>query len=206
MRTIFRRPASAVTRTLDLYDIAHLAGGPQRVAETAFLGLRERGVIRVRGSWVRALGEPADHPVERALIALCPRGKSVASVLATVLGGPEMAEIEGRLVSYGLLTRSRHRLTHAGRRHLETAKRDATLPTYVLGGRAAVPDRVLRLTVREAAPRPSGLGRNLMRMGRVLDTDFSTDCDTDSATDCDTHPDSGSDAGHFSCGGGGGDN
>ncbi|MFF2060597.1 TIGR04222 domain-containing membrane protein [Streptomyces sp. NPDC058200] len=199
MGTIFRRRATAATPTLDRYDIAHLAGGARRVAETALVGLRGRGVITVLGPRVRAaestggpVGEGADHPVEQALVALCPWSRSVASVLTDVARGAETAEIERRLVAYGLRTRYRHRLTHAGRQSLETAAREGTLPAYVFEGPAAVPDRRLSRVISEAELL-SGLGKSLIRLGKALDSDH------DSGHDSDTHSGSG-----HSCGGGGG--
>ncbi|MET8014075.1 TIGR04222 domain-containing membrane protein [Streptomyces sp. NPDC005271] len=208
MRTIFRRTAAAAPPVLDLYDIAYLAGGPRRVAETAVIALSERGAITVRRSRARVTGGRAEHPVERALIALCPVGKRVAPVLTALRDGPETARIGQRLVSYGLLARSRRRLTPAGRRHLETARAEGTLPGYVFTGPAAVPDRGLRRTLREAAPPPSGLGRGLIRMGRTLESDSDSYAYSDAY--CEAYSDSASTSchdgggGHHSCGGGGG--
>ncbi|MER7795236.1 TIGR04222 domain-containing membrane protein [Streptomyces sp. NPDC097640] len=50
VRTIFRRRESVAPLTLDIYDIAYLAGGPRRVARTALIQLRERGAIKFRRS------------------------------------------------------------------------------------------------------------------------------------------------------------
>ncbi|MFI1393407.1 TIGR04222 domain-containing membrane protein [Streptomyces sp. NPDC020681] len=197
MRTILRRPASAAPLTLDQYDIAHLAGGPRRVAETALIALSNRGAVTISGPRVRATGRPADHPVERALTALCPKGKSLAHVLAVVRQCPETDEIGHRLVSYCLLTRSRHRVTHTGRRYLEKAKQEGTFPAYVFDGPNALTDKPLRRAVAEATPLSPGLGRALIRMGRAIDSDAydNSDGSADSG--------SGSGAAH-SCGGGGG--
>ncbi|WP_046496815.1 TIGR04222 domain-containing membrane protein [Streptomyces odonnellii] len=199
MGTIFQRRATADTPVLDRYDIAHLAGGARRVAETALVGLHGRGVITVLGQRVRAAESTdgsadggAEHPVEQALVALCPRSRSVASVLADVGRGAETAAIERRLVAYGLRTRYRHRLTQAGRRSLEAAVREGVLPAYVFEGPAAVPDRRLSRVIR-GAELPSGLGKSLIRLGKALDSDH------DSHHDSDTHGGSG-----HSCGGGGG--
>lgn len=200
MRTIFRRSASTEPRTLDLYEIAYLAGGPLRVAETALITLHERGIVTVQRSRVRAGKTRADHPVERALTELCPYRKRVRFVLTMLLSGPETEEIGRRLVSYGLLTRSRQRFTAAGRRHVQTAKEDGALPVHVFDGPAALPDPVLRRTVRDAIPIPSGLGRRLIRMGRALDSDY----DSDYGSDFGSHGGGDSGAGHHSCGGGGG--
>ncbi|MFF2521354.1 TIGR04222 domain-containing membrane protein [Streptomyces liangshanensis] len=202
MAAIFRRRVTTAVPALDPYDIAHLAGGPPRVAETALAGLRDRGLVLVRGSRVRArfeyAGPPADprHPVEDALIALCPRGRGLAAVLAGVAKDPVTEAIGHRLVSYGLRTRRRG-LTRAGRRHLEAARQAGTLPAYVFEGPAALPDARFRATVT-AATLPTGLGRSLLRMAKALDR----------ASDSHGHGDTdgGSDGGHgyggHSCGGG----
>lgn len=226
VRTLFGRPDSAAPPQLDSYDIAYLAGGPQRVAETVLIALRDRGVIAVTGPRVRALEAQPEHegperpegsecpegpdrperpnlpeqPVERALVALCPRGKSVARVLAAVLHGPETAEIGRRLRSHGLLTRFRARPNRAGRRRLEVAREGGTLPAYVFDGLAAVPDRRLRRSVGEAAPLQSGFRRHLVRTARYIDVDspYGSDHASDHGSGF------GSDAGHASWGGGGG--
>ncbi|MFF3749512.1 TIGR04222 domain-containing membrane protein [Streptomyces sp. NPDC002018] len=199
MGTIFRGRATAAPPALDRYDIAHLAGGAQRVAETALIELRGRGVITVLGPRVRAAestdgptGEGALHPVEQALVALCPWSRSVAAVLADVARGAQTGEIERRLVAHGLRTRHRHRLTHAGRQTLETAVREGVFPAYVFEGPAAVTDRRLSRVIREAEL-PSGLGKSLMRLGKALDSDHEPGHDSDA------HSGSG-----HSCGGGGG--
>lgn len=195
MRASFRRTDSAGPEpTLDLYDVAYLAGGTWRVAEAAVITLRERGAVTVNGPRVRAgAGEP-EHPVERALTALCPHNRSLTAVLSELAGSGSVEEIGDRLVSLGLLSRSRKRLTHTGRRRLEAAGEEESVPSYVLDGPAAVPDRQLRRTVIEAMPQPSGLGRRLRRLGGALD-DTGDGWGSDSG--------SGHGGGH-SCGGGGG--
>ncbi|MGW6940082.1 TIGR04222 domain-containing membrane protein [Streptomyces xanthophaeus] len=183
---------------LDIYEVAFLAGGPQRVAEVALLGLRERGWITVLGPRVRAerrAEEPPEHPVERALTGLCPRGKGVAVVLTAVARGPEVAEIRGRLRAARLLGPVRPRPSMAGRRRLAAARAEGVWPAYVFEGPPAVPDRLLRRVIQQANPLPSGLGRTLVRMGKALDRA--------------DHDDHGHDAGHgggdgHGCGGGGG--
>ncbi|ADI10460.1 hypothetical protein SBI_07340 [Streptomyces bingchenggensis BCW-1] len=219
VRTIFRRRDSAAPRTLDIYDIAYLAGGPRRVARTALIELRERGAIKFIGSRVRALraGDPADHPIERALIKQChPVGKDAYSAVAEVRYGPEMKKIGRQLASYGLLGRSRQRLTPAGERVLESAREEA-LPKYVFDGLAAVQDERLRTAVREATPYQDGLGASLVRMGEAIEDDDEYDREMDSVSDSASASDSVSDwgshsgGGHASCGsgcgggGGGGD-
>ncbi|MFF9979637.1 TIGR04222 domain-containing membrane protein [Streptomyces erythrochromogenes] len=186
-----RRGAGAMV--LDVYEVAYLAAGPRRVAEVALLRLRERGVVGVVGPRVRA-ERPADgaHPVERALTGSCPRGRSVAAVLAAVADGPETAGIRDRLRAAGLLGRVRSRPTAAGRRRVAAARAEGAWPAYVFDGPPAVADRMLRRVVQEAGPVPSGLGRHLVRMGKALDRA--------------DHSEHGHGHGHDggSCGGGGG--
>lgn len=183
-------------RALDVYDFAFLAGGAQRVADSAVIGLSERGLIVVRVSRVRAVGEEVpQHPVERAVIAACPRGGSVAAlaVHAALQRSPEVEEIGRRLAAWGLLTGSRRRTTRLGRRRLQAIEQEGSLPAYVFGGPVVLPDGPVRRSVVGAQPIPSGLGRALVRMGKALDRDS------------DSPWDSGADAGGgFSCGGGGG--
>ncbi|MEV7519200.1 TIGR04222 domain-containing membrane protein [Streptomyces sp. NPDC091371] len=186
--------AQAQMSPMDLYEIAYLAGGRRRVAEVALLALRERGLVTVLGPRVRAERQAADgHPVERALTALCPRGKSVASVLAALAEGPEVAEVRSRLRAAWLLGRHRSRPTAAGRRERAAARASGAWPAYVFDGPPAVPDRLLRRVVQQAQPLPGGLGRSLIRMGRALDRADHRDDDHGGSASCGS-----------ACGGGGG--
>ncbi|WP_189106298.1 TIGR04222 domain-containing membrane protein [Streptomyces camponoticapitis] len=198
-----RRRVSAAERRLEAYEVAYLAGGPQRVLEAALFALRDRGAVTIVGPRVRAVEEDdrlAEHPVERAVLASCPRGRSLKIVANAVRGGPDVAAIKRELVALGLVARSRHRLTPAGRRQLATARKAATLPTYLFDGPAAHPDRRLRRLVAGTSL-PSGLGRTLIRMGRATDPDNDYDY-THDPDFSDTH--SSSEPGGFSCGSGGG--
>ncbi|QFQ97687.1 TIGR04222 domain-containing membrane protein [Streptomyces phaeolivaceus] len=197
---VFRRSAAVMgepqTAALDLYDLAFLAGGAQRVSDSAVIALSETGSLRIRGSRVRAVGEarPA-HPVEQAVLAWCPHSRTITSVHAALRASPEVEEIGRRLAARGLVTGARRRPTRAGKRQLQAAERDEGLPTYVFVGPTVLPNGQVRRGVLGAHPLPSGLGRALTRMGRALDRDSDFDADSDS------HSDSG---GGFSCGGGGG--
>lgn len=213
VRTIFRRRESAAPLTLDIYDIAYLAGGPRRVARTALIQLRERGAIKFIGSRLRALraGDPADHPIEGALIGKChPVGTDALSAVEEVRSGPEMKKIGRRLAAYGLLSRSGQRLTPAGERELESARQEGALPAYVFDGLAAVEDERLRTAVREATTYQDGLGASLVRMGEAIEDADAYDRELDAASDSASASDSGSDWGshsygdHASCGSGGG--
>ncbi|MFF4318438.1 TIGR04222 domain-containing membrane protein [Streptomyces sp. NPDC001568] len=180
----------------DVYGLARLAGGPHRVAEVALLRLRERGLVRVTGSRVRAEAPAGvgSAPVERALTELCPRGASLAMVLTELARGPEVARIGQDLRAAGLLGRVRqNRPTAAGRRLVERARRCRAWPPYVFGGSPVLPDRLLRRALAQAQPPPAGLGKALVRMGKALDR----------AEDRHDGSGDGQDGGH-SCGGGGG--
>lgn len=222
MGTLFRRPASAEPRTLDLYDIAYLVGGPPWVVQTVFIALQERGVITIRRARVRLQeaqadqtdrSDQADHPVERALVGLCARRpRRVDDAVTTLSGGPEVAEIQRRLAAGGLLTPLRRRPTRAGRRLLEAAEQDETFPSYAFHGLTALPAGERGRTVSDATPVASG---GLGYWGRRLVITAAED------NDIDAHPGSqdgaswwswghggdhgaGHGGGHHSCGGGGG--
>ncbi|MCY0945398.1 TIGR04222 domain-containing membrane protein [Streptomyces antarcticus] len=152
---------------VDIYETAHLAGGPRRVAEVAVLGLRDRGAVTVTGPRVRAAREAGGgvHPVERAVLRLCPRGKALSAVLAAVAAGPETAAVRRALVEAGLL--GRRRPTAAGQRVLAAARADGQWPAYVFGGWPAPPKR--RRSTRHSPLDTSMIGRALDRIGRTLD-------------------------------------
>ncbi|MFD3755765.1 TIGR04222 domain-containing membrane protein [Streptomyces sp. NPDC058622] len=179
---------------VDIYEMAHLAGGPRRVAEVAVLGLRDRGAVTVTGPRVRAGREPGDgaQPVERAVLRRCPRGKALSAVLAAVAAGPEVAGVRRALVEAGLL--GRRRPTAAGRRALAAARADGQWPAYVFEGWPVPPKR--RRSTRHSPLDTSMIGRALDRIGRTLDRGMDRAERADRAEHGD-HP------GH-SCGGSGG--
>ncbi|MEU2211514.1 TIGR04222 domain-containing membrane protein [Streptomyces hygroscopicus] len=219
---MFRRITPAEPRPLDLYDIAYLVGGVQWVAQTVFIALQERGVITIRRARVRVVERRADHPVERALLELCPRSRRVDDVVPALCGGPEMAEIRARLAAGGLLGPLRRRPTRAGRRRLEAAERDDAYPSYAFHGLAAVPAQERGRAISAATPVASGglgyWGRRLVITSAVDAVDAADAADNG----IDAHPGSGSGThgwsggqggdhgghggggGHHSCGGGGG--
>jgi hypothetical protein len=199
MRGIFRRTTDPAPQTLDLYDVAYLTGGPRRMMEAALVALHERGMVRIRVSRVRAVDEadgspvdhPDSHPFERAVVDLCrPRSRDMHSLLGAVETGPEVEEIERRMVSSGLLTPRRLRLTRGGWQHLETAEQSGAFPAYVFEGPAVLPEGALRRNVSGVTLPTPGLGRRLTRLGETLD-------DWGSGHGDDT-------GGGHSCGGGGG--
>ncbi|MCM1964995.1 TIGR04222 domain-containing membrane protein [Streptomyces sp. G1] len=155
-----------------IYELAHLAGGPQRVAEAALIALRDLGALTVTGPRVRATtpAPPARHPVEAVLTAFCSRGRGVPAAIAAVREAPETAEIGRRLRTLGLLPRFGHRPTRAGRRLLAEAKSAAAHPAYVFQGPSAIEDRLLRglitgtrtpTVLDRLRPRPPALDRDI---------------------------------------------
>ncbi|MEU6806137.1 TIGR04222 domain-containing membrane protein [Streptomyces neyagawaensis] len=196
-------------RDLDLYEVAYLAGGAHRVADSAVVTLAERGLLTVRGSRVRAVdGEqrPA-HPVEDALLASCRRSRRVVAVHSALQRSPEVEEIGRRLAAQGLVTGSRRRSTRAGRRRLRAAQENGSLPAYVFEGPAVLPRGPVRRGMAGVQPIPSGLGRALIRMGKALDNDYDHGTGSDSGSGSGSDWASGSDSGSgggFGCGGGGG--
>ncbi|WP_327253131.1 TIGR04222 domain-containing membrane protein [Streptomyces sp. NBC_01244] len=155
-----------------VYELAHLAGGPQRVAETALVALRDLGALTITGPRVRATlpAPPARHPVEAVLTAFCSRGRGVPAAIAAVREAPETGEIGRRLRALGLLSRFGHRPTRAARRLLAEAESAGTHPAYVFEGPSAIEDHLLRnLITGTRAPtvldrlrsRPPALDRDL---------------------------------------------
>src|SRR3954454_19422488 len=92
--------------SFDLYEIAYLAGGHVRVADTAVVTLVERGQVRVApDGQLSGLGLGRRHPVEAAALdAIGTRGwRSVASVRWRFEEDPRLSGIAERLAQDGLL-------------------------------------------------------------------------------------------------------
>jgi hypothetical protein len=159
---------------LDVYEVACLAGGTDRIVETALVALVESGRVRVT-----APGELATvslvrrHPVEAAVLdAVGPAGhRSVDTIRWRLTTDDRILDVARHLRDAGLLggggggpssRRSRWRLapTYAGR-HLLHELRDAPPAEPVpggssmrvaLGGRAAMPDQELCRRIFEQQP------------------------------------------------------
>ncbi|WP_328790437.1 TIGR04222 domain-containing membrane protein [Streptomyces sp. NBC_00273] len=173
---------------LDPYEYAYLAGGERRVVESAIISLVERGTLSLRAARLRTIGaELPQHPVERAVIAACPRSKRVQEVFEALEHCDEVDELARRLVLLGLVRNWRRRTTRAGRRRLAAAAAEGSLPPYVLEGPARLDPGPVRYGLLVDTG-PDGLGRTLRRMGKALDNES------------DHHAADGG----FSCGGGGG--
>ncbi|MFI7325422.1 TIGR04222 domain-containing membrane protein [Streptomyces rubiginosohelvolus] len=165
-----RRAAARGSAALDRYAYAFLAGGRQRVVESAVVALTEQGVLSLRAARLRATGEVrSGHAVEEAVMAACPRSRRVQEVIDRVGCSQPVDDIARRLVRLGLLSRRRQRVTRRGRRLLVAAVAEGGLPAYVLEGPATLPTGPVRHGLLAAHPIPDGLGCALRSMGRALD-------------------------------------
>lgn len=133
---------SGETRTLDVYDVAFLAGGARRVVDSAVIALNRRGLLVVHASQVRTVdGEQPLHAVERAVVAFCGRTKSIDTVRAGLQRSPEVEEIARGLAAWGLVTGADRQVTRAGRRHLQQAECDPNVPAVRLRREHPAPGR-----------------------------------------------------------------
>jgi hypothetical protein len=129
--------APRTTHALDVYEIACLAGGPDRVVDTALVALVQTGRVRVhRPGQLMTVDLSRRHPVEAAVLdAVGPIGhRSVDTVRWRLAADERLLDVVHRLQLAGLLGHT-HRLvphlsggrsspapTHEGRRvlrHLE---------------------------------------------------------------------------------------
>lgn len=173
-----------------LYELAHLAGGPARVVDTALVALVESGRVRVHAPGELAVVEPArSHPVEAAVMdAVGTHGhRSVDTVRWRLDGDERLLELARSLAAAGL-ARRRLRLgraspaswspTAAGREALQQAREhpptDRRLDggsalAVALDGRQAMADRRLCSEIFERPlpplPRTSGMARRLRDAG-----------------------------------------
>ena len=93
------------TRT-DSYDLAQLAGGQARVADTAVVALLARGRLRADGGGLLgAVGTDPVHPVEAAVLDLVGTRPqpSALTLRARVQEDPRVAAVADRLQAEGLL-------------------------------------------------------------------------------------------------------
>jgi hypothetical protein len=93
---------------LDVYDIAFLAGGAERVVDTALVALVESGRLRVHAPGELAVVEPARaHPVEAAVMdAVGTRGHcSIDMIRSRLAEDARIGDLGRSLCSVGLLRR-----------------------------------------------------------------------------------------------------
>jgi len=123
---------------LDLYEVAWLAGGGRRAAQTAVAALVESGRVRVADpdGELQVVRPGAAHPVEAAVLdALGARThRGTETLVFLVRADPRPAAVEEGLVHRGLLARRGRlaavvrrkrpaRITRAGRRALRQLRR-----------------------------------------------------------------------------------
>jgi hypothetical protein len=161
---------------LDVYDIAYLAAGPDRVVDTALVALVETGRVRVQPPGQLTVAELARrHPVEAAVLdAVGTRGhRSVDVVRWRLADDDRVFAIGRRLVAAGLLSRwvrGRRRTsrlpvqTTAGRQVLRDLAADpptdpasdgGTSVLVALHGRDRLSDELRRSLIFESVPVPT---------------------------------------------------
>jgi hypothetical protein len=169
----------ATPALLDVYQVAYLAGGPDRAVDTAVVALLETGRIRAQHSGrLTIVDHSPRHPLEAAVLAALngPGWRDIDTVRAKAGGDERLAALAEQLTRHGLihggrlvrLLRPRGRaiaLTRAGRAVLRGLHTDAPVggpaddtsaAQVALHGVGRMPDPVLRRAVfeRAEAPRP----------------------------------------------------
>ena len=151
---------------LDAYEIAFLAGGPDRVVDTAVVALVRAGKVRIHSPGQLATADLVRrHPVEAAVLdAVGPTGhRSVDTVRWRLRDDDRLLDVGRRLRDAGLLGRTGAALrvlrgdrqalarTRAGSRTLreQSATGDPEMLRVALGGRAAMTDAALRAGIFE---------------------------------------------------------
>jgi hypothetical protein len=171
---------------LDLYDLAFLAGGVQRVVDTALVALVESGRVRVHAPGELAAVDPnRRNPVEAAVLdAIGTRGHPSVDTIRWRLTGDERLTGPGpSLAADGLLRRRTLRgrgtwcPTRTGRQVLRQL--EAQPPVHraldggsalqvALRGRAAMTDADLRAAIFERPALPTVSGREISRRLREV--------------------------------------
>ena len=156
---------------LDLYELAWLAGGPERVVDTALVALVRFGRVRAHPPGrLATVGLTRRHPVEAAVLdAVGPSGyRSVDTIRWRVAADHRILDIGRGLWRDGLVTRSGLRAplrrdralripTRAGRQALRQRRALGAVAqdelTVALHGRDALPDRAMCASIFDR-PRP----------------------------------------------------
>ena len=170
----------------DLYAIAFLAGGVQRVVDTALVALVESGRVRVHAPGELAGVEPARrHPVEAAVLDAVGTGRhrSVDTIRWRLTRDERLAGLGPSLAADGLV---RRRIlggrrawcpTRAGRKVLRELAEQPPLyraldggsaVQVALAGREAMPDAGLRAAIFEPPARPKATGSEVGRRVRAM--------------------------------------
>jgi hypothetical protein len=159
----------------DVYDIAFLAGGPDRVVDTAIVALVRSGRLRVHSPGQLATCDlTRRHPVEAAVLdAVGPTGhRSIDTIHWRVADDDRLRDVGEELHRAGLVGRTAallhghpHRFepTRDGRRALRGAGAipgaDAEALRVAVGGRAAMSDARLRADIFERPVTTLAVGR-----------------------------------------------
>jgi hypothetical protein len=169
-----------MTARLDIYDMAFLAGGRERVIDTAVVVLVEAGRLRVHSPGELAMIEAfRGHPVEAAVLdAVGTRGhRSVDTIRWRLVDDDRINGLAAPLAAAGLLRRRPFRgggqwsATRAGREVLsrgpasDRALDGGSAVVVAVRGREAMTDTALRSAIfeRPSLPQPSAaeIGRRV---------------------------------------------
>jgi len=163
--------------SLDVYDIAHLVGGPSLVADAAVVALVQGGHVRVHATGgLYAVGHRRRHPAEAAVLdAIGTRPRhSLPTVRRRLAADRRVTDIGARLTTHGLLG-GRTRLfpgrdpvpTREGRRVLKALRAAPPMDHVAAGtaalrvalsGMSALDDVVLRAPLLPPVHRPRQTG------------------------------------------------
>jgi hypothetical protein len=108
-------PRSTVLPEHDRYEVAYLAGGHDRLVDTAVAALLHDGRLRVRPTGeLHAVDLHRSHPVEAAVLdAVGIRGRSLTTLRWRLTEDHRIRAVADRLAREGLMTRPRrHGLRH----------------------------------------------------------------------------------------------
>ncbi len=161
----------AAASELDVYDVAHLAGGPSRVVEAALATLVASGRVRAAGGVFTTVDASRVHPVEAAVLdAVGTRGhRSLETVHWRLADDDRLLAVARRLTAAGLLAgpapwRRGASPTRAGRDLLRRLAGDpaAGAPagdpaalSVALHGPERAPDPMVRAALTERPPAPA---------------------------------------------------
>ena len=149
-------------RSLDVYQVAYLAGGPDRVVDTALMALLRDGRIRAGapGELVVVRNERR-HPVDAAVLDALGQGyaRSVSTVRWRVGSDVRLDQLRAELVERGLVARP-------GWAQL---RRDGKRPRPTAAGREALAETARTRSETDDVWRTALLGRAAVEAARVLE-------------------------------------